>query len=445
MRRGTSGGSVLRPNPNYDPARTPRIGDPGYWPSLSRGGHLDRPAYHGPRPTVVHHGHRPPPCGFGFYRSRHYCPVYYTRFFAYPLASYYVTSPTIVQETVVVPQPVYYQQPAYTTGYAASTLYSTSPTMPSSDATSPYTSEPSPQPTTASPTDSGTTSPTPAAENITGLAGQPAPDTERVDPKGEELYTLMFEGTKAFAEGEYDAAARMFLQVTMQDPENADAALAYAVARIATGDYAISAIAIRRGVRQFKEVVNSGFDIRERYTNKEDFDRHFRLLVNFVSQRPDNADGLVSLGFAQHFTGQRDQAVETFKDIKQRFPSDADLAEVFIKAKPLAEIQQQEAAEQGAGQPSQTEPSGQTGQSLPSQPPTAPTPALPPTPKEVKPVPPQQQWVPLVPKSPATPSSGTQPNASTPTTARPSDTPQTPAKSNITTEPVTPDLFDLDS
>ena len=244
----------------------------------------------------------------------------------------------------------------------------------------------------------------------------------------------------------------MFLQVTMQDPENADAALAYAVARFATGDYAISAVAIRRGVRKFGEVVNTGFDIRERYTNKEDFDRHFQTLINFVSQRPDNADGLMVLGFAEHFTGQRDRAMETFNDIKRRFPSDADVADTFIKAKPLAEIQQQEAAEQGAGQPSQTGPSTQPAPSTepqrysqPAQTPQStakPLPAL----KKIEPAQPQQQWVPLVPKSgsPTTPSSGAQPSsaAPAPTPVKPLETELAP--DSATSEPVTPDLFDLD-
>lgn len=367
------------------------------------------------------------------------------------MSYYYATAPTIVQETVVVPQPVYYQQPY---DYSTSTLYSTSPTVPPSDATSPYTSEPSPQATTATPAESATTSATPAPENMAGLAGRPAsdtgpsgtgrPGTEQSDPRGEQLYVLMFEGTKAFSQGEYDTAARMFLQVTMQDPDNADAALAYAVARFATGDYAISAIAIRRGVRKFGEVVNSGFDIRERYTNKEDFERHFQSLVNFVSQRPDSIDGLMVLGFAEHFTGQRDRAVETFKEIKRRFPADGDVADTFISAKPLAEIQQQEAAEEDASQPSRT------GQSVPpAQPPKDTLPAQAPEPvyKEVLPVPPQKQWVPLVPKDSATPSSsspGSQPSSAAPSATFPLEQRRNTADS-VTAEPVVPDLFDLDS
>lgn len=398
--------------------------------------------------------------------------MYYRPFFTYySVGAYYVTSPTIVQETVVVPQPVYYSQPVYTTGYSTSTLYSSAPAVPTSDATSPYASEPSAQPTTETAASGGTVSATPTTENIAGLAGRPTSEAQpsstdrssaergenkRTDPNGEQLYMLMFEGTNAFAQGDYDASARMFLQVTMQDPENADAALAYAVARFATGDYAISAIAIRRGVRKFGDVVNTGFDIRERYTNKEDFDRHFKSLVSFVSERPDNADGLMVLGFAEHFTGQRDRAMETFNDIKRRFPSDADVADTFIKAKPLAEIQQQEAADQDAAQPSQAAPSSQPApvtepqqNSQPAQAPQStfkevlpvpPQPAL----KQIQPTQPQQQWVPLVPKSSATPSSGAQPSSSVPapTTVKPPET--QPAPNSATDQSITPDLFDLE-
>jgi tetratricopeptide (TPR) repeat protein len=206
------------------------------------------------------------------------------------------------------------------------------------------------------PTSTYVQAPRPTADD-TGYAGTtlgPQAETGMAPSENEHLFLMMFEGTKAFQEGDYDAAARLFLDVSMQDPANIDGTLAYAVARFATGDYAISAIAIRRGIRRFCEVVDSGFDIRDRYDDQEDFDRHVRMLEQFLDDRPENVDATIVAGFVLHFAGQREQAVQVFNEVKRLSPSDADVADCFLNAKPPEVIEQPESGAQEDATPSDT-------------------------------------------------------------------------------------------
>jgi len=196
------------------------------------------------------------------------------------------------------------------------------------------------------------------------------PDGEEEDSRQaplpeERMQQWMFDGMKAFGEGTYERAAELFLKVAMEDPENVDATLAYAVARFATGDYHISAIAIRRGVRTFPEVVNSAFDIRDRYGKIDDFDSHLKRLEEYVRQNPQEVDGWLVLGFVRHFMQDREMAGRTFEILKRRSPEDVELAETFLKAKSVQEVLKEleeqekaaaEAAKQAESQPPATQP-----------------------------------------------------------------------------------------
>lgn len=192
-----------------------------------------------------------------------------------------------------------------------------------------------------------------------GYARQPGP-TQQDDQKrptglsGDEMNRLMKEGVEAFAAGQYEDAARSFLRVSMADPQNIDAMLAYAVSRFATGDYPVAAIAIRRGVRAFPTVVNSSFDVRDRYNTPTDFDLHLQVLEEFVRERPDDVDGWVVLGFIRHFTAQRELTTRTFEMVKKLSQSDADVADIFLKAQPVSRSQPSPAPA-----PSSAPPSGQ--------------------------------------------------------------------------------------
>lgn len=191
--------------------------------------------------------------------------------------------------------------------------------------------------------------PAPLLEAPLPEAPQALPAEEPQAPRlsTEELERLVMGGTTQFREGKYDEAAASFLQVINEDGDNVDAQLAYAVSRFATGDYQSSAMAIRRGIALFPEVVNSLFDLRSNYGEQEDFLKHLRSLEQWLGEHNDDSDAAVVLAFVYHFTGHRGPAAELFKQIKtQAGEDDQKLAEVFVNAKPIEQLEA-EAAKQG--------------------------------------------------------------------------------------------------
>ncbi|UCD29084.1 MAG: hypothetical protein JSV03_00955 [Planctomycetota bacterium] len=170
----------------------------------------------------------------------------------------------------------------------------------------------------------------PQDEGDRGEGGPPVPD--------ERTQELMTDGIQAFTDGKYETSAQLFLSAAMRDKGNLDAILAYAVARFATGDYSISADEIRRGIGLFPPAVDSVFNIRDRYGNQEDFEKHVRILEKYVSSHPDDVNGWLVLGFVRHFSHDRAMAAQAFEILKERSPKDAKLADVFLNARPLEEI-----------------------------------------------------------------------------------------------------------
>ncbi len=262
------------------------------------------PAALRPIATPKQHAHVPRP-GFGFYHGRQQCPSYYRPYF---VPSPVIVAPTVVDQPIVVPQPVVIEQPVAARPAEAYRM---------ADAPLPARSGAAP-----------------AAYADAGLhaVALPSPTPDGGRPVDERLYRLMGEGTETFVLGRYEESARTFLQVMLEDPDNVDGALAYAVARFATGDYEMSALAIRRAVRRLCEVTHSDFDLRERYGQPEDINLHWANLVNALHHDPDHPDILVVLGFVQHFTGQRADAVATWEHIQALFLDDADVADCFLQA-----------------------------------------------------------------------------------------------------------------
>lgn len=173
----------------------------------------------------------------------------------------------------------------------------------------------------------------PARADGTGLVSAVLPavaDHGARRTREEHLALLMLIGTDAFLAGDYAESGRMFMQVALQDPDNADAALAYALARFATADYGLSAIGIRRGVGQFCEVVQSDFDLRDRYGDPAEFQAQLQVLQRQIERNPPGADTLLTLGFVLYFSGQRLEAREVFRILGRMFPDDAVIADCFL-------------------------------------------------------------------------------------------------------------------
>lgn len=155
------------------------------------------------------------------------------------------------------------------------------------------------------------------------------PDYDDDNPLAQKIN----EGADKFEQGQYEEAVRLFEEVALADRNNADAWFALGTAKFATGDYARGASAIRQGIQAFPEMVNTVFDIRDRYGNVDDFQRHIESLERHVESNKQDVDAHIMLGFVYHFTGQRDWAKEVFKYVSETSPNDQHLARVFMNAK----------------------------------------------------------------------------------------------------------------
>lgn len=343
---------------------------------------LARPVYYRGRQVVAHVPH----CGFGFFTPVVPVPYPVPVYEPYPVPVYtsttVVTPPPVYQSEVYAPPAGYadggygyagggYADGAYANGAYEAGAYSQEPA---------YAAAPAGLPTAPPADDRVYTQEQPIQPPPADIPAQEAPESaapealpgDSADDQLTQAERQMVEGMKAFSAGDYDQAARTFLQAGMGDNDNIDAWLAYAVARFATGDYKASALAVRRAIRAFPDVVNSPVDIRERYGRPEDFDRHLAAAEERVRNRAEDGDALLTLGFVQHFSRQREAAAQTFEMLCRRFEADRELADIFLNARPLEEIdrEMQEMYEgQSNGNPGQAPAVDPSGSAAPPPPP----------------------------------------------------------------------------
>ena len=208
-------------------------------------------------------------------------------------------------------------------------------------------------------------------------AQQDAPPTEQAEDNPElaaRIQATMEGGTEAFAGGRYTEAVGLFQEAVDADPRNVDGLLALAAGRFAVGEYSAAAKAVRDGVNLYPPIVDSAFDLRERYGRRADFPDQLGRLERHVRDHRDDADARVVLGFIRHFSHQRELSEQVFNEVKRGgVAADADIAEVFLSAIPL---EQALAAERKAGDQARTQGEG-SPQAPAAQAPTSPAPANP--------------------------------------------------------------------
>jgi hypothetical protein len=400
-RRGSAGSGGGRGGHGVDPDRfygnmlDRRIEYPGVIRPRAAGVHigLTRPCFY--------HGRRVwgsvPYCGFGFFT---------------PVVAPYPVYPAPIYETpVVVAAPGYYPPEAYGApgpgygdvgyGYEGGGYYG----PPAYAGTAGPAPAPGEYAQAAPEVDQQAVNGPPPVGQTEGEAlsqSQPQqgqePAGQAAGPQPSAAEQQMGAGMEAFNAGQYDMAAKSFLSAAMADNDNIDAWLAYGVARFATGNYEASGLAIRRAVRAFPDVVNSPVDIRERYGRSADFDRHLAAVEAYVRNKPESADGWLVLGFARHFSGQRELAAKTFDVVRRRFTSDRDVADIFLHAKSISEIEREI-----------TPPPSAAGQGA-APPPTAGQRVAPPPAQGPAPITSEPQVAPLGPPPPPPPPAGEQPS-----------------------------------
>jgi len=370
-KRSNAGNYFMNPDRsgrlNVSVNRYCRDGDGRYF---FRGGHgrHDYCGCHRPRHECHYHRHSSYWFGFGF------CDYYPSYYPVYPVYSAY-TWP--VYDVVTVPTYVVQPAPVAVPGavaYPGEAAPGVEVLTPGAYATVPPAQQPAEQAQPEQQAVQPPEQPQPQEQPSQQVQPPAVPSSPDAEQSGgmpiEEMDRLMKEGVEVFAAGDYEKAAQSFMKVSMAMPDNIDALLAYAVARFATGDYANSATAIRRAVRKVPEVVNSLFDLRDRYGKMSDFDGHVANLVRHVNEKKDDVDGWLVLGFVQHFIRDRAHAKETFEGIKKRSPADADVADLFINAKSVEQLVKEAREAEASEQSSASQPSAE-GVSIQSAPTSA--------------------------------------------------------------------------
>jgi tetratricopeptide (TPR) repeat protein len=267
--------------------------------------------------------------------------------------------------STAAPAPIY-SQPQVTEPQGSGTV--APPTTPSATVPQPSSSVPQPSasaaPGAAQPESVAPGQAAPAENPGVEAPAAPAPGAEpQPTLSPEKLQELMMAGTQAFTEARYADAAAKFGEVTQADPQNVDAALAHAVARFATGEYTPAANSIRQGISLFPPIVDSVFDLRERYQKTGDFITQSKRLEDYLNKSPNDVDARLVLGFVRHFSNQRDLARRTFEGLKKGSPNDASLADAFLNAltPEQARAQEQAATGQQQGQVTTAPAAGDTG------------------------------------------------------------------------------------
>lgn len=171
----------------------------------------------------------------------------------------------------------------------------------------------------------------------------------------EQFVKYMNEGAEAFAKADFHEARRLFVQATIEDPNNIDAKLAYALTQFALGEYYIAAMLLREVIPHNPYVVYSDFDLRDRYGDKKLLEKQVASLRSAVREHPKDSDLLLVLGFVEYFTGRRDEAKATFEKALKISP-DEPTAKAFLNPPPLPQTPTTQPAPQSMGPPTEDPP-----------------------------------------------------------------------------------------
>jgi tetratricopeptide (TPR) repeat protein len=137
-----------------------------------------------------------------------------------------------------------------------------------------------------------------------------------------EYFTHTDLGLTAFYEGDFEAARREFVRAILADAENAETLMLYGYAHFATGDYLVSALAVRKALRMDPTLIDNPIDIVSLYSSTERFEEHLLRLDAFVMADPDDADARFLAGYIRFAAGMPGAAEEIFEREESLLPND---------------------------------------------------------------------------------------------------------------------------
>jgi len=286
-----------------------------------------------------------------------------------------VTVPTVVEPApVVVQQPVVVPPAAYAAPAPGAVVAAPAPAAPQQAVAAPVPAPQMPQAAPAAPEAQPAAPPAqaPPAQPEAKAPAEQQPvevlsEAATTQPAGaapaepsEQFVKYMNEGAEAFAKADFHEARRLFVQATIEDPNNIDAKLAYALTQFALGEYYIAAMLLREVIPHNPYVVYSDFDLRDRYGDKNLLEKQVASLRSAVREHPKDGDLLLVLGFVEYFTGRRDEAKATFEKALKISP-DEPTAKAFLNPPPLPQAPTTQPVPQSTGPQAESSPASASG------------------------------------------------------------------------------------
>ncbi len=157
-----------------------------------------------------------------------------------------------------------------------------------------------------------------------GRRAEPEADNGMTPPEP----TLVDLGNAAFNAGDYEEAVRFYVGAVLVDDSDAAARLFYGLAQFALGDNDLAAMALRRALDLWPELIEQPIDLRSLYPDIASFESHLDNLVKFVDEHASNRNALFVLGYVYYATAQPELAAITLGKLVDLEPEDALAARV---------------------------------------------------------------------------------------------------------------------
>ncbi|MHC4066346.1 MAG: tetratricopeptide repeat protein [Planctomycetota bacterium] len=163
-------------------------------------------------------------------------------------------------------------------------------------------------------------------------------------PSQADLLAPLERGDAAFTAGDYAEARRHYIRAQLDGPYAGEASLAYGLTRFAEGDYALAAMAFRRGLAAVPDAIDRPIDVLHFYGASGDPAAHLTALTDHLAERPDDAYGWFVLGYVRFGSGDAFGALDAFDrtivlDPQEQLPYLLrDAAQAAFRSQPAPEL-----------------------------------------------------------------------------------------------------------
>ncbi len=147
------------------------------------------------------------------------------------------------------------------------------------------------------------------ASNPTQMAAAPIELFEWASPAARPFVES---GQNNFADGNYLAARKDFVEAILVDPQDAASRIGYGLAYLAQGQHDIAFDSITTALRTEPDLIYSGFDLSTFYGTPEALAAHTAALEALLANQSDDRAGWFLLGYLTWLGGDPDAAARAF-------------------------------------------------------------------------------------------------------------------------------------